>query len=64
MTAKKQRHRQALRYGQRIQGTPGIVFPPSVTISYAHRLDPKLFPLASRRSWKKRRSGVQYGTRG
>jgi len=52
MTSKKARYRKALRYGQRIQHWPGVVFPPSVTIAYAHRIKPQWFTLRSRREWK------------
>lgn len=54
MTSKKARYRRALRYGKRIQHIRGIVFPPSVTIAYAHNIDPALFPLMSRREWTRK----------
>lgn len=53
-TTRKARHRQAFRYGKRIQRWPGITFPPSVTIAYAHNIDPLIFPLMSRRQWKRK----------
>lgn len=54
-TSMKARYRRALRYGQRLHRmSPGIVFPPSVTIAYAHSVDPKLFPLKSRRVWTRK----------
>lgn len=49
----KARYRKALRYGKRIEHIRGIVFPPSVTIAYAHNLAPQVFPLMSRRHWKR-----------
>lgn len=54
MTSMKTRYRRALRYGARIQHIRGIVFPPSVTIAYAYRLSPALFPLMSRRAWTRK----------
>lgn len=54
MTTRKARYRQALRYGRRIETWPGIIFPPSVTIAYAHNIEPLIFPLMSRRQWKKK----------
>lgn len=53
MTSRKQRYREALRYGHRIQNKVGIVFPPSVTIAWANRIAPQAFPLMSRRQWKR-----------
>jgi hypothetical protein len=53
-TSMNARYRRALRYGKRIRHIPGIVFPPSVTIAYAHNINPVLFPLMSRRAWTKK----------
>lgn len=50
-TTRKHRYRQALRYGAHIRDIPGMVFPPSVTIAYAHKFAPNYFPLMSRREW-------------
>lgn len=59
MTSRKQRARKAIRYGLHLQTRTetqngGIIFPPSVTIAYAHhRINKTVFPLMSRRQWKK-----------
>jgi hypothetical protein len=54
MTSRKARARQALRWGKHYEHITGIVFPPSVTIAYANNTAPDMFPLLSRREWRRK----------